>query len=173
MSEQHQEPSVDPTSPTDSSGGQPSGAPTSTPPPTVESWREQRREARWQGRAGRHQSWIGGAVLVGLGVVFLAQNLGAPAELVGAVHPDPRCPVFRRRLAKLPERRAADAGRRRLAGRGRDVDHPGLGLSAEPGPGRVLAGTAHSGRPGLAGDGDGEGVAGVPAPRRFIAGSHK
>ena len=78
MSEQHQEPSVDPTSPTDSSGGQPSGAPTSTPPPTVESWREQRREARWQGRAGRHQSWIGGAVLVGLGVVFLAQNLGAP-----------------------------------------------------------------------------------------------
>jgi hypothetical protein len=48
-------------------------------------WREQRhaerrarREARWQRRAGRSSAWIGGAILILLGVVFLLQNMGIP-----------------------------------------------------------------------------------------------
>jgi hypothetical protein len=56
-----------------------------TPPPVYHDWREQRRaeriarrEARWQRRAGRPYGWIGGAILILLGVVFLLQNLGIP-----------------------------------------------------------------------------------------------
>jgi uncharacterized integral membrane protein len=56
---------------------------TSTTPPTDQDWREQRRaarwarrEARWQRRAGRHYGWIGGAILILLGLVFLLQNIG-------------------------------------------------------------------------------------------------
>ena len=48
-------------------------------------WREQRRaerwarrEARWQRYAGRPYGWIGGAILILLGVVFLLQNMGIP-----------------------------------------------------------------------------------------------
>ena len=54
-----------------------------TPPPVVPDWREQRRverlarhEARRQRHAGRHSGWIGGTILILLGVVFLLQNLG-------------------------------------------------------------------------------------------------
>jgi hypothetical protein len=36
--------------------------------------REQRREARW----GHNGAWVGGTILIVLGVIFLAQNLGAP-----------------------------------------------------------------------------------------------
>jgi hypothetical protein len=85
MSEQNQEPIFDPNAPTSSPGSQPSGAPASAPPPTHGDWREQRRaerwarrEARWQRRAGRPYGWIGGAVLILLGVVFLLQNMGIP-----------------------------------------------------------------------------------------------
>jgi len=48
-------------------------------------WREQRRaerwarrEARWHRRAGHPPGWIGGAILILLGVVFLLQNMGIP-----------------------------------------------------------------------------------------------
>jgi hypothetical protein len=85
MSEQNQEPIFDPNAPTSSPGSQPSGAPASAPPPTHGDWREQRRaerwarrEARWQRRAGRPYGWIGGAILILLGVVFLLQNMGIP-----------------------------------------------------------------------------------------------
>jgi hypothetical protein len=57
----------------------------STPPPANRDWREQRRaerlvrrEARWQRRAGRPHGWIGGMLLILLGIVFLLQNLGIP-----------------------------------------------------------------------------------------------
>jgi hypothetical protein len=56
-----------------------------TPPPTYRDWREQRREeriarheARWHRHAGRPFGWIGGAILILLGVIFLAQNMGVP-----------------------------------------------------------------------------------------------
>jgi hypothetical protein len=85
MNEQNQEPILDPNAPASSPGGQPSGAPPSTPPPDYRDWREQRRaerwarrEARWQRRAGRHYGWIGGAILILLGVAFLLQSLGLP-----------------------------------------------------------------------------------------------
>ena len=48
------------------------------PPPD---WREQRREERHQRREMRWKdggAWIGGGILILLGAVFLAQNLGAP-----------------------------------------------------------------------------------------------
>jgi hypothetical protein len=52
-------------------------------PPVVHDWREQRQaermarhEARHQMHAGRHSGWIGGTILILLGVVFLLQNLG-------------------------------------------------------------------------------------------------
>jgi hypothetical protein len=55
------------------------------PSPVYQDWREQRRaerlarrEARWQRRAGRSFGWIGGAILILLGVVLLLQNLGVP-----------------------------------------------------------------------------------------------
>jgi hypothetical protein len=58
---------------------------TSTPPPDYRDWREQRRaerwarrEARWQRRAGRHYGWLGGAILILLGVALLLQSLGLP-----------------------------------------------------------------------------------------------
>ena len=78
-------PSSSPPNPPESlPGSQPSGAP-STPPVVYRSWREQRRaerqarrEARWQRRAGRSYAWIGGAILILLGVVFLLQNMGIP-----------------------------------------------------------------------------------------------
>jgi len=48
-------------------------------------WRDQRRaerwarhEARWQRHAGRHYGWIGGVILLLLGVTFFLQNLGIP-----------------------------------------------------------------------------------------------
>ena len=47
--------------------------------------REQRREERWQGRQqwreyrwGQNGPWIGGTILIVLGVLFLLQNFGAP-----------------------------------------------------------------------------------------------
>ena len=54
-----------------------------TPPPEYRDWREQRRaerqarrEARWQRHAGRPYGWMGGAILILLGMVFLLQNMG-------------------------------------------------------------------------------------------------
>jgi hypothetical protein len=82
MNEQNREPIFDPNAPASSPESQPSGAPASTPPPAYSDWREQRRaqrwarrEARWRRRAGRPSGWIGGAILILLGVVFLLQNL--------------------------------------------------------------------------------------------------
>jgi hypothetical protein len=82
MNEQNQEPIFDPNAPASSPESQPSGVPASTLPPAYGDWREQRRaerwarrEARWQRRAGRPYGWIGGAILILLGVVFLLQNL--------------------------------------------------------------------------------------------------
>lgn len=90
MNNQNQEPipSPDPPEsppPTPPSGpaNPPPGAPASTPPPVYGDWREQRRaerqarrEARMQRHAGRPYGWIGGAILILLGVVFLLQNMG-------------------------------------------------------------------------------------------------
>jgi LiaF transmembrane domain len=52
-------------------------------PPVYKDWREQRRaermarhEARWQRHHGRHYGWIGGAILILLGVALLLQNMG-------------------------------------------------------------------------------------------------
>ncbi len=44
----------------------------------VPSPREERRAAREERRANRGGAWIGGAVLILLGVVFLLQNMGMP-----------------------------------------------------------------------------------------------
>ena len=59
--------------------------PSPNPPPPVNDWREQRRaermarrEARWQIHAGRPYGWIGGAILILLGIVFLLQTMGFP-----------------------------------------------------------------------------------------------
>lgn len=42
--------------------------------------RMRRREERWEARGGRMGgAWVGGAILILLGIVFLAQNLGALA----------------------------------------------------------------------------------------------
>ena len=56
--------------------------PPSTPPP-YRDWRDQRhaermarREARRQMHAGRPYGWIGGAILVLVGIFFLLQNFG-------------------------------------------------------------------------------------------------
>ncbi len=49
------------------------------PPPPPGDWREQRREERWQRRQmrwGNSGSWMFGAILILLGVLFLAQNFG-------------------------------------------------------------------------------------------------
>ncbi len=63
-----------------------SPTPSATPPPSAD-WRvqrhaermarrEARREARRQMSAGYHYGWVGGVLLVLLGVIFLLQNLG-------------------------------------------------------------------------------------------------
>jgi drug/metabolite transporter (DMT)-like permease len=49
-----------------------------TPPPSPD-WREQRREEharRREERWGGNGAWVGGTVLIVLGVIFLANNLG-------------------------------------------------------------------------------------------------
>ena len=85
MNNPNQEPIPNPNPPQNPSGSTPSGAPESAPPPVYRHWREQRRaerwarhEARWQRHAGRHYGWIGGLILILLGVVFLLQNMGIP-----------------------------------------------------------------------------------------------
>jgi hypothetical protein len=71
MNDQNQEP-ISASNPLESSpGSQPSGASPSAPPTVYGDWREQRR-------AGRSFAWIGGAILILLGVVFLLQNMGIP-----------------------------------------------------------------------------------------------
>jgi hypothetical protein len=82
MNERRQEPIFHPDAPAGSPGSQSSGAPATTWPPAYGGWREQRRaerwarrEARWQRHTGRPYGWIGGAILILLGVVFLLQNL--------------------------------------------------------------------------------------------------
>jgi hypothetical protein len=62
-----------------------SGAPVMANDPMNRDWREQRRAerwsrhaARWQRHAGRSYSWIGGAILILIGVVFLLENMGIP-----------------------------------------------------------------------------------------------
>lgn len=67
MNEQNQEPILNPSTPASSPEAQPSGAPASTPPP-----------ARWQRHARRSYGWIGGAILILLGVVFMLENMGIP-----------------------------------------------------------------------------------------------
>jgi hypothetical protein len=85
MNDQNQEPISASNPPESSPGGQPSGASPSAPPTVHGDWREQRRaerqarrQARWQWRAKHSTSWIGGAILILLGVVFLLQNMGIP-----------------------------------------------------------------------------------------------
>lgn len=70
MNEQDREPVLDPNAPASLPESQPSGAPASTPPP---------RTATRAGSAVRRPfGWIGGAILVLLGVVFLLEELGIP-----------------------------------------------------------------------------------------------
>jgi hypothetical protein len=85
MSEQNQEPTFSPDPSASSPGSQPASTPPGTPAPTYGDWREQRRaerwarrEARWQRRGGRAYTWIGGAILILLGLLFLLQNAGVP-----------------------------------------------------------------------------------------------
>jgi hypothetical protein len=97
MSEQNPEPIPDPNSPAGASssagnppeatsGGQPANAPPGQPPAgEYRDWREQRRaerwarrQQRWERRGARPYGWIGGAVLILLGVAFLLQNMGFP-----------------------------------------------------------------------------------------------
>jgi hypothetical protein len=54
-------------------------------PPAYHDWREQRRaermarrEARWQRYGRHHYGWLGGAILILLGVILLLENLGIP-----------------------------------------------------------------------------------------------
>ncbi len=61
---------------------QPTGSPSSSLPPSGD-WREQRRRERHERRAARHAGWggfagpwLGGLVLVVLGVALLLQNVG-------------------------------------------------------------------------------------------------
>ena len=63
----------------------PTPPPATPPPPPSGDWREQRhaermarREARRQMSTGHHYGWVGGAILVLLGITFLLQNLGVP-----------------------------------------------------------------------------------------------
>jgi cation transport ATPase len=85
MCDPFQEPIPNPNPPESPSESQGAGTQESTPPPVYRDWREQRRaehwarrEARWQRHAGRSYGWIGGAILILLGVTFLLQNLGLP-----------------------------------------------------------------------------------------------
>ena len=68
---------------------------TSTPPPDYRDWHAQRRagrwarrEARWQRRVGHRYGWIGGAILILVGVALLLPGLDlglwVPALLVVA-----------------------------------------------------------------------------------------
>lgn len=57
----------------------------STPPPPVGDWREQRRaerqarrEARWARRGRRSFWWLGGAILIVIGLALFLQNMGIP-----------------------------------------------------------------------------------------------
>jgi hypothetical protein len=85
MNNQNQGP-IPNSNPTQSpSGSQSSGSQESAPPPAYRNWHEQRRaerwarrEARWQRQPGRPYGWIGGAILILLGVTFLLQNMGLP-----------------------------------------------------------------------------------------------
>jgi len=83
MNTSDQEPIPNPNPPQNPSENQPAGTPLSTPHPVYRDWHDQwraerwaRREARWQRHAGRPYGWIGGALLIMLGVVFLLQNMG-------------------------------------------------------------------------------------------------
>ncbi len=88
MDDQNQEPIPDPNPPANTQSTSPSGSPnppSAAPAPAFRDWREQgraerweRRQARWQRRGGRFSGWIGGAILILLGVVFLLQNMGLP-----------------------------------------------------------------------------------------------
>jgi LiaF transmembrane domain len=80
MDNQNQEPGPEP-----QVAGSPESQPSGTPGPTYSDWREQRRaerwarrEARWQRRGGRRAGWIGGAILILIGVALLLQNLNVP-----------------------------------------------------------------------------------------------
>jgi hypothetical protein len=75
MNDQSQKPLSAPT-PLASSQSTPSSSPPNPPESSPE--RQARGEARWQRRAGRSYAWIGGAILILLGVVFLLQNMGIP-----------------------------------------------------------------------------------------------
>jgi hypothetical protein len=84
MNNPNQEPAPNQNPPQPTSGSQPSGNQGSTPP-VYRDWREQRRAERWarrearlQRHAGRPYGWIGGAILILLGVTFLLQNMGIP-----------------------------------------------------------------------------------------------
>ena len=55
------------------------------PPPDAPDWRDMRREERWKHRREWHEArwggngpWVGGLLLIGLGLVFLLQNFGFP-----------------------------------------------------------------------------------------------
>src|SRR5258707_6548623 len=58
---------------------------TGMPPPDAPDWRDMRREERWkrgvewhEARWGGNGPWIGGLLLIGLGIIFLLQNFGFP-----------------------------------------------------------------------------------------------
>jgi peptidoglycan/LPS O-acetylase OafA/YrhL len=83
MSEQNQEPTRSPDSPASTPGSQTAGTPPVAPAPAPGDWRAERyagraarREARAQRRGGRSGAWIGGAVLILIGLVLLLQNMG-------------------------------------------------------------------------------------------------
>jgi uncharacterized membrane protein len=112
MNEQNEKPILDPNAPDSSPKSQPSGTPPSTPPPAYSDWREQRhaecqarREAHRQRHAGRPYGWIGGAILILLGGVFLLQNLNIPflANWWALFILLPAFRGFSRRLGELPE----------------------------------------------------------------------
>jgi cation transport ATPase len=63
-------------------GNQPANTPSTTPPTTSQDWRdlrreerEARREERRAQRAARGTSWVGGLILIVLGVIFLLQSV--------------------------------------------------------------------------------------------------
>ena len=81
MNDQNQEPILDSDPSETLPENQPSQAPANLPPPEARDWREQRREERHahrHGRSSRSYPWLGGVILIFLGLVFLMQNLGLP-----------------------------------------------------------------------------------------------